>query len=121
MKYGLSILSWMLCICLYAQKAPFDQETERALRQLDSLVAQKESFHAARNEQIGRLKQQAAAAAGQNRLTIYKEILALYTHYQTDSAQVYLDRIARNSRRHRAAGILPRGTGRNLLGHGTLW
>lgn len=96
MKYGLSILSWMLCICLYAQKAPFDQETERALRQLDSLVAQKESFHAARNEQIGRLKQQAAAAAGQNRLTIYKEILALYTHYQTDSAQVYLDRIARS-------------------------
>lgn len=96
MKYGLCILGWMLCLCLYAQKGSFDQETEGALRQLDSLVAQKASFHAARNEQIDRLKQQAATAAGQNRLTIYKEILALYTHYQTDSAQVYLDLISRS-------------------------
>lgn len=96
MKYGLCILGWMLCLCLYAQKGSFDQETEGALRQLDSLVAQKASFHAARNEQIDRLKQQAATAAGQNRLTLYKEILALYTHYQTDSAQVYLDRISRS-------------------------
>lgn len=94
MRHVLLFIVLLLSPPLRAQNAPLDQATEVQLKQLDSIVENKATYHDGRNEQIERLKQQSQQASGQNRIAIYKEILSLYSHYQTDSAQVYLDLIA---------------------------
>ena len=92
---SLVLLLFSLLFCpLWGQKPQFDAQTLQALEALDDILERKAEFHQARNEQINRLKRQAATAQGQNRIALHKEILNLYTHYQTDSAQVYLDCIA---------------------------
>ena len=92
---SLVLLLFSLLFCpLWGQKPQFDAQTLQALEALDDILERKAEFHQVRSEQINRLKRQAATAQGQNRIALYKEILNLYTHYQTDSAQVYLDCIA---------------------------
>ena len=94
MKIFFCLLFSLLTCPLWGQKTDFDAQTLQALEALDDILERKAEFHQVRSEQISRLKRQAATAQGQNRTALYKEILSLYTHYQTDSAQVYLDCIA---------------------------
>ena len=94
MKIFFCLLFSLLTCPLWGQKTDFDAQTLQSLEALDDILDRKAEFHQVRSEQISRLKRQAATAQGQNRTALYKEILSLYTHYQTDSAQVYLDCIA---------------------------
>lgn len=94
MKHILIFFALLFSYAVHAQNAPLDREIEKQLKQLDSIVEKKATYHAGRNEQIERLKQQSQQADGHNRIALYKEIFYLYSHYQTDSAQIYLDLIA---------------------------
>ncbi len=93
MKPLLFFLLSLLVSPLWAQKAKFDAQTLQALEALDGIVERKAEYHQKRSKQLEQLKKKATTTQGTERITLHKEILSLYTHYQTDSAQVYLERI----------------------------
>lgn len=68
--------------------------TTELLDSLDRLIDRKGEFHARRNEELQRLAKQFYYARGWNRVALGKEILSGYVHFQTDSAQAYLQRLA---------------------------
>ena len=70
MRHVLLFIVLLLSPPLRAQNAPLDQATEVQLKQLDSIVENKATYHDGRNEQIERLKQQSQQASGQNRIAI---------------------------------------------------
>lgn len=59
------------------------------------MVKNKAQYHAKHYERIRQLKALARKAKGYNKYNIYKNIFDLYAHYQTDSAQVYIDAMTR--------------------------
>lgn len=78
-----------------AQSQPQDLEldapTQALLRTLDDIIQNhKVQYQAQRIKQINELKAQARTATGYNKYNLYKEIFDLYSHFQTDSAQVYI-------------------------------
>lgn len=78
-----------------AQSQPQDLEldapTQALLRTLDDIIQNhKVQYQAQRIKQINQLKAQARTATGYNKYNLYKEIFDLYSHFQTDSAQVYI-------------------------------
>ena len=78
-----------------AQSQPQDLEldapTQALLRTLDDIIQNhKVQYQAQRIKQINHLKAQARTATGYNKYNLYKEIFDLYSHFQTDSAQVYI-------------------------------
>lgn len=78
-----------------AQSQPQDLEldapTQALLRTLDDMIQNhKVQYQAQRIKQINQLKAQARTATGYNKYNLYKEIFDLYSHFQTDSAQVYI-------------------------------
>ncbi len=78
---------------LSAQTIALQDDTEKALEALDQLIDQKAELHKQRETQIEKLKEQCKRANGYNRIGLLKETFNLYSHYQTDSAQVVLDEI----------------------------
>lgn len=78
-----------------AQSQPQDLEldapTQALLHTLDDIIQNhKVQYQAQRIKQINKLKAQARTATGYNKYNLYKEIFDLYSHFQTDSAQVYI-------------------------------
>ena len=78
-----------------AQSQPQDLEldapTQALLHTLDDIIQNhKVQYQAQRIKQINQLKAQARTATGYNNYNRYKEIFDLYSHFQTDSAQVYI-------------------------------
>lgn len=78
-----------------AQSQPQDLEldapTQALLRTLDDIIQNhKVQYQAQRIKQINQLKAQARTSTGYNKYNLYKEIFDLYSHFQTDSAQVYI-------------------------------
>lgn len=78
-----------------AQSQPQDLEldapTQALLHTLDDIIQNhKVQYQAQRIKQINQLKAQARTATGYNKYNLYKEIFDLYSHFQTDSAQVYI-------------------------------
>ncbi len=78
-----------------AQSQPQDLEldapTQALLHTLDDIIQNhKVQYQAQRIKQINELKAQARTATGYNKYNLYKEIFDLYSHFQTDSAQVYI-------------------------------
>lgn len=78
-----------------AQSQPQDLEldapTQALLHTLDDIIQNhKVQYQAQRIKQINQLKAQARNATGYNKYNLYKEIFDLYSHFQTDSAQVYI-------------------------------
>ena len=84
-----------LLFVAHAQSQPQDLEldapTQALLRTLDDIIQNhKVQYQAQRIKQINQLKAQARTATGYNKYNLYKEIFDLYSHFQTDSAQVYI-------------------------------
>lgn len=71
-----------------------EARTEQLLRELDRCVGEKSDYHRRRAKQITDLKDDAGHAKGMTRVNLYQEIYELYAHFQTDSAQVYLNKLS---------------------------
>ncbi|MGM9693815.1 MAG: DUF6377 domain-containing protein [Alloprevotella sp.] len=91
MKLPPLIAIFMVSTALSAQSLKISPAIEKQLEELDEIVENKPLYHAEREKQAAQLKQQAKSAQGQRRVNILKEIFDLYSHFQVDSAQVYLD------------------------------
>ena len=94
-----------ISISTSAQSKPLvlNEPTQKLLLTLDNMVKNKAQYHAKHYERIRQLKALARKAKGYNKYNIYKNIFDLYAHYQTDSAQVYIDAMTRlpEYKRHR--------------------
>lgn len=74
-----------------SQPIEFDEPTQSLLCTLDDIIMNhKMQYREQRLKQINQLKVQARSATGYNKYNLYKEIFDLYSHFQTDSAQVYI-------------------------------
>lgn len=74
-----------------SQPIEFDEPTQTLLCTLDDVILKhKMQYREQRLKQINQLKVQARSATGHNKYNLYKEIFDLYSHFQTDSAQVYI-------------------------------
>lgn len=74
-----------------SQPIEFDEPTQSLLCTLDDVILNhKMQYREQRLKQINQLKVQARSATGYNKYNLYKEIFDLYSHFQTDSAQVYI-------------------------------
>lgn len=74
-----------------SQPLEFDEPTQSLLCTLDDVILNhKMQYREQRLKQINQLKVQARSATGYNKYNLYKEIFDLYSHFQTDSAQVYI-------------------------------
>lgn len=74
-----------------SQPIEFDEPTQSLLCMLDDVIMNhKMQYREQRLKQINQLKAQARSATGYNKYNLYKEIFDLYSHFQTDSAQVYI-------------------------------
>lgn len=74
-----------------SQSIEFDEPTQSLLCTLDDVIMNhKMQYREQRLKQINQLKVQARSATGHNKYNLYKEIFDLYSHFQTDSAQVYI-------------------------------
>lgn len=74
-----------------SQPIEFDEPTQTLLCTLDDVILKhKMQYREQRLKQINQLKVQARSATGYNKYNLYKEIFDLYSHFQTDSAQVYI-------------------------------
>lgn len=92
MRYILIILLPLLSLsAAHSADNSIDRRTALLLEKLDRIVSNKELYHTQRQAQINGLRKQAHRASGHVKANLYREIAALYSHYQTDSAQVYLD------------------------------
>lgn len=83
----------LLFMPLSAQRTKQSPREKELLVKLDKIVENKAEYHAEKDKQIARLKEQIERASGQSRILLYKEAFNLYSHYQTDSARVCLDKI----------------------------
>lgn len=88
---GLFLAFFALSLCA---EPSYDAHTQQLLKELDEVVNAKKHLQAERSLLAEKLKAQARKTRGESRLRIYKEIYDIYAHFQTDSAQVYLDLIA---------------------------
>ena len=87
----LLILLWCLCGMLAARsQTDYRQRTPQLLKRIDFLVEHKEETHDRVGKQIGQLKKQALQATGQHKGNLLREIIAMYMHFKTDSAAVYI-------------------------------
>lgn len=86
-----------ISISTSAQSKPLvlNEPTQKLLLTLDNMVKNKAQYHAKHYERIRQLKALARKTKGYNKYNIYKNIFDLYAHYQTDSAQVYIDAMTR--------------------------
>ena len=91
MKLPLLFAILTMTTALSAQNLKISPTIEQQLKELDEMVENKASYHAEREKQAAQLKQQAKSAQGQRRVNLLKEIFDLYSHFQVDSAQIYLD------------------------------
>lgn len=91
MKNCALLLLWLCGMAVSAQKLQITPPLEKLLDRLDELVAEKASYHEQREKQAAKLKSQLHGAQTQLRVGLYKEIFDIYSHFQTDSANVYLD------------------------------
>ena len=76
------------------QQISIDKRTSKLLEELDVIVAEKAKYHAQRDELIKQQSLKSQRSQGNERIHRYIVIYSLYSHYRTDSAQAYLDRIA---------------------------
>lgn len=91
------LLTLILCLFVVqhaqsqSQPIEFDEPTQTLLCTLDDVILKhKMQYREQRLKQINQLKVQARSATGYNKYNLYKEIFDLYSHFQTDSAQVYI-------------------------------
>lgn len=94
-RYFLLTLILSLFVVQHAQSQSqpieFDEPTQSLLCTLDDVIMNhKMQYREQRLKQINQLKVQARSATGHNKYNLYKEIFDLYSHFQTDSAQVYI-------------------------------
>lgn len=94
-RYILLTLILSLFVVQHAQSQSqpigFDEPTQSLLCTLDDVIMNhKMQYREQRLKQINQLKAQARSATGYNKYNLYKEIFDLYSHFQTDSAQVYI-------------------------------
>ncbi|MBO4672771.1 MAG: hypothetical protein J5616_00260 [Bacteroidaceae bacterium] len=89
MKRLILILMTMLGSALSMQA----QELRALLLELDKCVEKKESYRAERNERIDSLRQQMETVQGAQLLEVYEGMYQAYSHFQTDSALFYLDKM----------------------------
>lgn len=96
-RYILLTLILSLFVVQHAQsqsqpkEIELDKSTQALLCTLDDVILNhKMQYREQRLKQINQLKVQARSATGHNKYNLYKEIFDLYSHFQTDSAQVYI-------------------------------
>lgn len=94
MRLLFTALLLLFATTLAAQKPQVEDRTRALLERLDDIVEHKADYHDDYNKQIDKLKAQAQRTQGIVRVNLYKDIYGLYSHYQTDSAQTYLERLA---------------------------
>lgn len=69
------------------------QELRTLLLELDKCVEKKETYRAERHERIDSLRQQVETVQGAQLLEVYEAMYQTYSHFQTDSALFYLDKM----------------------------
>ncbi len=69
------------------------QELRTLLLELDKCVEKKETYRAERHERIDSLSQQVETVQGAQLLEVYEAMYQTYSHFQTDSALFYLDKM----------------------------
>lgn len=69
------------------------QELRTLLLELDKCVEKKETYRAERYERIDSLRQQVETVQGAQLLEVYEAMYQTYSHFQTDSALFYLDKM----------------------------
>ena len=69
------------------------QELRTLLLELDKCVEKKETYRAHRHERIDSLRQQVETVQGAQLLEVYEAMYQTYSHFQTDSALFYLDKM----------------------------
>lgn len=95
-KLRLLFLLFFFAPGVYAEPS-YDAHTRELLKELDLVVNEKKHFQAERSLLAEKLKTQARKTKGESRMRIYKDIYDLYAHFQTDSAEVYLNHIAQEA------------------------
>ena len=69
------------------------QELRALLLELDRCVERKQSYRAERHERIDSLRQQMENAPDALLMEVYEAMVQAYSHFQTDSALFYLDKL----------------------------
>ena len=69
------------------------QELRTLLLELDKCVEKKETYRSERHERIDSLRQQVETVQGAQLLEVYEAMYQTYSHFQTDSALFYLDKM----------------------------
>lgn len=88
-----TLLIFLMCLCcsVAAQsQTDYRQRTPQLLERIDYLVKHKNETHERVGKQIAQLKKQALHASGQHKGNLLREIIAMYMHFKTDSAAVYI-------------------------------
>lgn len=94
MHRTLLILCFLLTLLPALRAQELEKRTLTLLDTLDSDIDHRAGYHASRDRQVAALRNDLTHAQGMARVALLKEIFHLYSHYQTDSAQVYLNRLA---------------------------
>lgn len=83
----------ILMVMLAGRLSMQAQELRALLFELDKCVEKKESYRAERNERIDSLRQQMEIVQDTQLLEVYEGMYQAYSHFQTDSALFYLDKM----------------------------
>lgn len=105
MRFVAFIFCFFISITAFSDSLSYTDSTKQLLSKLDQIVAEKESYHLAHNKQLDSLKIRVSYAHGKEKVNLYQEIFQLYTRYQTDSAQVYLNKLASLSETKTSASL----------------
>ena len=93
MKNIILLLLTFITLPLTAQSR-YELKLPELLEQLDQMVDQKATFQQIREEKAAVLKKAAANTQGMRRVSLLQQIYDTYSHFQTDSAQIALNKIA---------------------------
>ncbi|MBR3618309.1 MAG: hypothetical protein IKN44_00980 [Bacteroidaceae bacterium] len=83
----------MLMVMLGGTLGMQAQELRALLLELDRCVERKQSYRAERHERIDSLRQQMENAPDALLMEVYEAMVQAYSHFQTDSALFYLDKL----------------------------
>lgn len=89
------LITFILSIAIALGAEAFGAELptpDDALKQLSSILNKQDAYYNLRENRIDSLKSIVSATTGINRANIYASIADEYSHYQIDSALVYLDK-----------------------------
>ena len=91
------LCTYLLLLCSLAVNAQsrYNMPLPELLNQLDAIVEQKADFQQQREQKAAVLKKAAATTQGMRRVILLQQVYDIYSHFQTDSAQMALNALER--------------------------